>query len=64
VNEAARLTELAKSVPGRVVASGRALEAASASEAACWQTQDEVVLRGRLAPTLIAVPAQVVGQAS
>jgi adenylate cyclase len=56
VNEAARLSELAKSVPGRIVASGRAVEAADPAEAGVWTTGDAVVLRGRLAPTVTATP--------
>jgi adenylate cyclase len=56
VNEAARLSELAKAVPGRIVASDRAVAAADPAEAARWSSGDEVVLRGRLAPTLTATP--------
>lgn len=56
VNEAARLSELAKSVPGHVVASSRALEAASAAERSEWTLGDEVVLRGRVEATRLAVP--------
>ncbi len=56
VNEAARLSEEAKTVEGRVVASLRAVEAASAAEAEHWQALDDVMLRGRTEPTTIAVP--------
>jgi len=56
VNEAARLTEEAKKVDGRVVAAMRAVDAASPEEAAHWQPLHEVHLRGRLEPTLLAVP--------
>ena len=56
VNEAARLTELAKSVPGRVVASMTAVRAASAAEQARWQDHAEVELRGRAVPTHVARP--------
>ncbi|AXB47589.1 adenylate/guanylate cyclase domain-containing protein [Amycolatopsis albispora] len=56
VNEAARLTELAKSVPGRVVASMAAVDAADEAETACWHQIDETVLRGRTEPTRIAAP--------
>ncbi len=55
VNEAARLTELAKAAPGRVLASEAALERASASEARRWQLSDEVQLRGRARPVRVAV---------
>lgn len=47
VNEAARLSELAKKDPGRPLSSGRAVEAASKSEASQWHHQDSTVLRGR-----------------
>lgn len=56
VNEAARLSELAKTVPGHVVASGRALESADATESRRWTHVDDVVLRGRIEPTRITVP--------
>jgi adenylate cyclase len=57
VNEAARLTELAKSRPGRVLASGAALDAASGEEGDCWTADGEATLRGRPEPTALAVPA-------
>jgi adenylate cyclase len=47
VNEAARLTELAKEHPCRVVASGITVEAAATAERAHWQPDAEVRLRGR-----------------
>ncbi|UJW32810.1 adenylate/guanylate cyclase domain-containing protein [Saccharothrix sp. AJ9571] len=56
VNEAARLTELAKAVPGRVVASMAAVEAAAKGEGRCWQQIEETVLRGRTEATRIAAP--------
>nr|WP_026316043.1 adenylate/guanylate cyclase domain-containing protein [Actinokineospora enzanensis] len=56
VNEAARLTELAKSRPGLLVASARALDAADPAEARRWRTTDAVTLRGRTEETLLAVP--------
>ena len=56
VNEAARLTELAKSVPGRVVASMRAVEHADQAEAGRWTPIDETTLRGRTEPTRVAAP--------
>ena len=56
VNEAARLTELAKDLPGRVVASGTARAQAADDEAARWQDGDEVLLRGRLEPTRLVTP--------
>jgi adenylate cyclase len=56
VNEAARLTELAKQRPGRILASGAALAAARDGEVRHWSVDGEVVLRGRRAATELAVP--------
>ena len=42
VNEAARLSELAKTVPGRLVASASALERAGEAEREHWELGDEV----------------------
>jgi adenylate cyclase len=57
VNEAARLTELAKQHDERLLASGEAVDSAGDAEAARWCLDGEVVLRGRASPTRIAVPA-------
>jgi adenylate cyclase len=57
VNEAARLTELAKSRPARVVASDSILRRASDVEARRWSVGEPVVLRGRVAATRVATPA-------
>jgi adenylate cyclase len=57
VNEAARLTELAKSKPGMVLASAAAVEAASEEEASHWQLGESVELRGRSGPTRLASPS-------
>lgn len=57
VNEAARVTELAKSVPGRVLAAAAAVELAGPEVAAAWTLGDAMTLRGRLEPTRLAVPA-------
>ena len=51
VNEAARLTELAKDHPGRVVASGATVEVAGGDERGHWVPDREVTLRGRDVPT-------------
>ncbi len=51
VNEAARLTELAKEHPGRAVASEPTVRAAHPSERSSWTPGGEVVLRGRDEPT-------------
>jgi adenylate cyclase len=58
VNEAARLTELAKEMRPRVLASGRAVRRASSDEAQRWQLGDEVTLRGRAEPTTLAAPVE------
>ncbi len=57
VNEGARLCELAKQQDGRVLASMEAVRMAPAEEAGRWQAGDEVTLRGRSVPTLLARPA-------
>jgi adenylate cyclase len=56
VNEAARLTEAAKSVPERVLASGGAVRCAGA-EGAGWRPVGVLTLRGRTLPTEAFVPA-------
>ncbi|GAA0945454.1 adenylate/guanylate cyclase domain-containing protein [Kribbella koreensis] len=61
VNEASRLTELAKSVPGRLLASMAAVEEAAPAEARRWKAGEEVTVRGRNRPTQLAIPAQVPG---
>jgi adenylate cyclase len=58
VNEAARLCELAKSTPGRLLASATAVKSASEGERRHWALGDEVVLRGRDESTRLAVPAE------
>ena len=55
VNEAARLAELAKTLPGRIVASLSAVRLAAPEEQKHWQAGDSVVLRGRDQPTVLAV---------
>jgi adenylate cyclase len=57
VNEAARLCDLAKRRPERVVASAAILGRARKGESARWVDDGEIVLRGRTAPTKLAVPA-------
>lgn len=56
VNEAARLTELAKEVPALVMANGGLLDLAG-DEAERWHRLTPVVVRGRTEPTPIATPA-------
>jgi adenylate cyclase len=57
VNEAARLCDLAKGIPGRVAVSGAALERAAHAEAARWTVIGTRRLRGREADTELAVPS-------
>jgi adenylate cyclase len=56
VNEAARLTELAKLEDGHVLASAVAVSGALDAEALCWDVGEVVALRGRTAPTQLARP--------
>lgn len=58
VNEAARLTELAKSSDGRVLVSAAAVAAACPEEAAHWRLGDAVTLRGRTDATRLATPCE------
>ncbi|MEV8371617.1 adenylate/guanylate cyclase domain-containing protein [Kribbella sp. NPDC056861] len=57
VNEASRLTELAKSVPGRLLASMAAVDESAPAEAGHWKAGEEVTVRGRNRPTQLAIPA-------
>ncbi|WP_304107552.1 adenylate/guanylate cyclase domain-containing protein [Mycolicibacterium bacteremicum] len=57
VNEAARLTELAKLEEGHVLASAIAVSGAVDAEALAWDVGEIVELRGRSAPTQLARPA-------
>ncbi len=54
VNEAARLTELARREPGRVLASAVMVRAAGPEEARHWSLDGEATLRGRTRPTELA----------
>jgi adenylate cyclase len=56
VNEAARLTELAKLEDGHVLASAVAVSGALDAEALCWDVAEVVALRGRMGPTQLARP--------
>lgn len=60
VNEAARLTELAKLEKGHVLASAIAVSEALDAEALCWDVGETVNLRGRTAPTQLARPVHLV----
>ena len=57
VNEAARLCELAKSRPGRLLATADALRGASEKESVHWSLGDTVTLRGHDNPVRLGVPA-------
>ncbi|MDQ1509409.1 MAG: adenylate cyclase [Actinomycetota bacterium] len=59
VNEAARLTDLAKGRPGRVVASFTCMQRAD-GEASHWTSLGSVALRGQSAPTAIYEPVSVI----
>ena len=59
VNEAARLTELAKLEEGHVLASAIAVSGALDAEALCWDVGEIVNLRGRAAPTQLARPVNL-----
>ncbi len=56
VNEASRLTELAKQHEGRILASDAALSRAGSAEAAHWTLGATETLRGRATPTRLAAP--------
>jgi adenylate cyclase len=58
VNEAARLTDMAKGRPSRVLASGAAVERAG-DEARRWAGVGTVALRGKSTPTAIFEPVDV-----
>ena len=59
VNEAARLCELAKSWPARLLASMETVNRASEYERAHWSLGEIVMLRGRCQPTELATPVDV-----
>jgi adenylate cyclase len=56
VNEAARLSEVAKEREKRVLASHAAVERAGEAESRRWRSGEEVELRGRREPTRLAAP--------
>ncbi|HEY9305257.1 MAG TPA: adenylate/guanylate cyclase domain-containing protein [Mycobacterium sp.] len=56
VNEAARLCELAKDEPSRILASSDTVNAASENECARWSLGETVTLRGHGQPTQLAAP--------
>jgi adenylate cyclase len=56
VNEAARLCELAKQDPDRLLTSGSTIAAADPTEAGHWKLGESVTLRGRVTPTQLSRP--------
>jgi adenylate cyclase len=54
VNEAARLCELAKWKPHRILASATAVQESDPNEQRHWELGEQTVLRGRLEPTRLA----------
>jgi adenylate cyclase len=56
VNEASRLTELAKQQEARILASEAAVSRAGEDEAGRWELGDSETLRGRATPTRLASP--------
>jgi adenylate cyclase len=60
VNEAARLTELAKLEEGHVLASAIAVSGAQDGEALCWDVGENVELPGRTESTQLARPVKLV----
>jgi adenylate cyclase len=56
VNEAARLTNHAKQVDGRVVANQDLVERATDDEGRWWTELEPITVRGRSAPTRLAAP--------
>ncbi|WP_330251390.1 HAMP domain-containing protein [Nocardia sp. NBC_00565] len=56
VNEAARLCELAKNDPGRLLTSETTIATADPAEAEHWQLGESVTLRGRVTPTRLGRP--------
>lgn len=58
VNEAARLSDLAKQRPERVLASEAALVRTGGEERSIWDLGDSAVLRGRSTATGLAFPRE------
>ena len=59
VNEAARLSELAKLEEGHVLATAMAVSGALDAEALCWDVGEMVELRGRTASTQLTRPVKL-----
>src|SRR4051812_6104581 len=61
VNEAARLTDEAKGLDPRLLASERLVERADDSERSRWERHEEIQLRGRSSSTVTYRPQQLTG---
>lgn len=61
VNEAARLSDEAKSVDPRLLASERLVERADDQERECWEHHEDLSLRGRSASTSTYRPRELTG---
>jgi adenylate cyclase len=61
VNEAARLADAAKAMPGRSAASGAAMARTDDAERRQWTNSGSMTLRGRTEPTHISVPTGAKG---
>ena len=61
VNEASRLTDEAKSVDPRLLASRRLVDKADDQERRCWQEHEQIQLRGRAATTSTYRPRDLTG---
>jgi adenylate cyclase len=59
VNEAARLSDLAKSRASRLLASAVTVAESDSDEAAYWQTGEDVLLLGRHQSTTLAEPTGI-----
>lgn len=55
VNSAARLTDLAKDVPGRVLVARASVDRAQGEESSYWRSDGELTLRGRTTATPVAI---------
>jgi adenylate cyclase len=58
VNEAARLADTAKTIPGRVMASGAAITRTDDTEQRRWQSYGSVMLRGWAEATHVSIPLE------
>jgi adenylate cyclase len=61
VNEASRLTDEAKNLDPRLLASERLVEGADGEERQCWERHEEIQLRGRSASTVTYRPRDLSG---